>query len=79
MDEDQTFFSLKDDGLYYNNELVIPKDKFIKNNVTRGKCQEKQETYSEVSTDENKLSISTSLTMIIFLLKEYLEKKWKNF
>lgn len=28
MDRDQTFFTLKDDGFYYNRELVIPADKF---------------------------------------------------
>lgn len=79
MDEDQTFFSLKDDGLYYNNELVIPKDKFIKNNVTRGKCQEKQETYSEVSTDENKLSISTSLTNDNIFIERIFREKVEEF
>lgn len=28
MDEDQTFFTLDTDGYYYNNELIIPQDKF---------------------------------------------------
>lgn len=28
MDEDQTFFTVQSDGLYYDGELVIPKDKF---------------------------------------------------
>lgn len=36
MDEDQTFFTLKTDGYYYNNELVIPADKFSVSTVTRG-------------------------------------------
>lgn len=36
MDEDQTFFTLKTDGYYYNNELVIPADKFSVSTATRG-------------------------------------------
>lgn len=36
MDEDQTFFTLKTDGYYYNNELVIPVDKFSVSTATRG-------------------------------------------
>lgn len=36
MDEDQTFFTLKTDGYYYNNELVIPADKFSVFTATRG-------------------------------------------
>lgn len=36
MDEDQTFFILKDDGYYYNEELVIPADKFSMFTGTRG-------------------------------------------
>lgn len=36
MDEDQTFFTLKTDGYYYNNELVIPADKFSVSTTTRG-------------------------------------------
>lgn len=36
MDEDQTFFTLGADGYYYNNELVIPKDKFSVSTATRG-------------------------------------------
>lgn len=36
MDEDQTFFTLKTDGYYYNNELVIPADKFSISTATRG-------------------------------------------
>lgn len=36
MDEDQTFFTLKTDGYYYNNELVIPADKFSVSTAVRG-------------------------------------------
>ena len=36
MDEDQTFFTLKTDGYYYNNELVIPADKLSVSTATRG-------------------------------------------
>ena len=66
MDEYQTFFSLDDDGLYYNGKLAIPEDKFTIKNVVRGKCQERQTTHSEVSTNESKLSISTDLNYKLF-------------
>lgn len=36
MDEDQTFFALDADGYYYNNELVIPRDKFSLSTAKRG-------------------------------------------
>lgn len=36
MDEDQTFFTLDTDGYYYNNELVIPRDKFSLSTAKRG-------------------------------------------
>lgn len=36
MDDDQTFFTLGEDGYYYNNELVIPKDKFSLSTAPRG-------------------------------------------
>lgn len=36
MDEDQTFFALDTDGYYYNNELVIPRDKFSLSTAKRG-------------------------------------------
>lgn len=74
MDEYQTFFSL-DDGLYYNGKLAIPEDKFTIKNVVRGKCQERQTTHSEVSTNETKLSISTDLTDDnVFIERAFREK-----
>lgn len=36
MDEDQTFFTLDTDGYYYNNELIIPQDKFSLSTAKRG-------------------------------------------
>lgn len=75
MDEYQTFFSLDDDGLYYNGKLAIPEDKFTIKNVVRGKCQERQTTHSEVSTNESKLSISTDLTDDnVFIERAFREK-----
>lgn len=35
MDEDQTFFQIGQDGLYYNNELVLPKSKFDRATTSR--------------------------------------------
>lgn len=38
MDSMQDFFTWKDDGYYYNNELVIPKDKFYSDKTVRNHC-----------------------------------------
>lgn len=64
MDEDQTFFTLKTDGYYYNNELVIPADKFSVSTATRG--DESVPSY---------LSIDSSITdNNIFIERKFREK-----
>lgn len=64
MDEDQTFFTLKTDGYYYNNELVIPADKFSVSTATRG--DESIPSY---------LSIDSSITdNNIFIERKFREK-----
>lgn len=40
MDEARTFFTLKDDGYYFENERVIPLDKFFQETGGRNQCTE---------------------------------------
>ena len=64
MDEDQTFFTLKTDGYYYNNELVIPADKFSVSTATRGD-----------ESVPSHLSIDSSITdNNIFIERKFREK-----
>lgn len=52
MDEDQTFFTQNDKGLYYNGELIIPADKFTVDTRTRNETkQEKMIVDSSITAD----------------------------
>lgn len=46
MDSDQTFFIFKDDGFYYKDELVIPRDKFQRGNEKRVACINESHIFS---------------------------------
>lgn len=63
MDNDQTFFFLQTDGYYYNEELIIPKNKFVNRDIERG------------NENPDSLSIDTNLTdNNIFIERKFREK-----
>lgn len=59
MDSDQTFFTIGANGLYYKDQLVIPKDKFAEDGTIREPCDNGSDI--KVLSNQNVPSISTSL------------------
>lgn len=66
MDSVQDFFTWKDDGYYYNNELIIPKDKFHSDKTIRNHCNAiapdstKTNTIKTVSSNNNSAGVINS-------------------
>ena len=69
MDYDQTFFVLKDDGFYYEDELVIPRDKF-------GEFESRRTTNdTAMVVDSQHLTINSNLVDDnIFVERKFREK-----
>lgn len=82
MDSMQDFFTWKDDGYYYNNELVIPKDKFHSDKTVRNHCDAiapgstKANVIKNVSLNNNSAGvINSDLTEDnIFIERKFREK-----
>lgn len=66
MDSVQDFFTWKNDGYYYNNELVIPKDKFHSDKTMRNHCDAvapgstKTNTIKIVNSNNNSVGVINS-------------------
>lgn len=80
MDSVQDFFTWKDDGYYYNNELVIPKDKFHSDKTVRSHCDAKAPE-NEITTYELSNQIKTTAGVINSDLTEdntFIERKFRE-
>lgn len=78
MDNDQTFFTQRKDGYYYQDELVIPRDKFIEKDGERAICQDGVETNAVVDID-SKLTIDRNLTPNNFFVERKFREKAEEF
>lgn len=76
MDKDQTFLQLKNKGFYYQEDLIIPRDKFEEEVEERRTCVEGQESNLPGNkTNYNSLSINTNLIdNNIFVERKFREK-----
>ena len=77
MDKDQTFFKYRDDGCYYNNELVIPSDKFNFDVGNRGTCIDKKAPLS--GSVKPQLTINGDLTNNNIFVERIFREKVEEF
>ena len=81
MDADQTFFTLKNDGFYYKDELVIPRSKFIESHSDRGPCRQGIDTYGlpRLPISNQPLTIDTNLTNDNIFVERIFREKVEEF